>query len=161
MSQPAPRNSTPPASNRGSKRPEPKGPGKKRKGGAHALSGHSVLLVEDDAASRKLEAVLLTDAGALVTAVDSAEEAIAVLARRKPDAVVLDLILPRMGGLVLVEQLKTDPATKDIVVIAVTSLNGADAERVALRAGCAAYLKKPIDTQTFAATVASYLGGQR
>lgn len=118
-----------------------------------------MLLVEDDAASRKLEAVLLTEAGALVTAVESAEEAITVLARRKPDVVVVDLILPRMGGLVLVEQLKTDPATKDIVVVAVTSLNGGDAERVALRAGCAAYLKKPIDTQTFAATVASHLGG--
>jgi CheY-like chemotaxis protein len=129
-------------------------------GRTRALRGRSVLLVEDDAASRKLEAVVLTDAGALVTAVDSAEEALAALGQRKAEVIVLDLVLPKMGGLVLVEQLKADPATRDIVIIAVTSLNGPDAERVALRAGCAAYLKKPIDTQTFAATVARYLGGK-
>jgi CheY-like chemotaxis protein len=76
-----------------------------------------VLVVEDDAASRKLEAVVLTDAGALVTAVESAEEAAIALSRQRPDA-----------------------------------------ERVALRAGCAAYLRKPIDTETFAAAVAKHLG---
>jgi two-component system cell cycle response regulator len=117
-----------------------------------------VLVVEDDAASRKLEAVVLTDAGALVTAVESAEEAAIALSRQRPDVIVLDLVLPRMGGLVFVELLKSDPANRDVVVIAVSSLNGPDAERVALRAGCAAYLRKPIDTETFAAAVAKHLG---
>jgi len=160
MTQPVPRGSTPPPSTPRSKRPGRKAPAPKRKGRAHPIRGRSVLLIEDDAASRKLEAVVLTDAGALVTAVDSAEEGLTALGQRKADVIVLDLVLPKMGGLVLVEQLKADPATRDIVIIAVTSLNGPDVERVARRAGCAAYLKKPIDTQTFAATVGSYLEGE-
>lgn len=124
------------------------------------LAGISVLVVEDDAANRKLFALLLTGAGARVTSVASAEEAQVAIAERQPRVIVLDLVLPRLGGLTFVEQLKADPATRSIVVIAVTSLNGPEAERVALRAGCVGYLKKPIDTETFAATVAALNGGE-
>jgi CheY-like chemotaxis protein len=122
------------------------------------LEGARVLVVEDDPSSRKLLSIVLTDAGANVTAVESAEEALKVLHQARPQLIVLDLILLRMGGLVFAEQVKADPETRSIVIVAVSSLSGPAAERVALSAGCAAYIRKPIDTSEFAHTVARHLG---
>jgi CheY-like chemotaxis protein len=122
------------------------------------LEGAAVLVVEDDASSRKLFSLVLTDAGANVTGVESAEEALNVLPQVRPQLIVLDLILSRMSGLVFAEQVKADPKTRHIVILAVSSLSGLDAERVALSAGCATYIRKPIDTSTFAQTVSRYLG---
>lgn len=123
-----------------------------------SLAGVNVLVVEDDPATRKFTALLLTECGALVTSVASAEEALRAVAKRRPDLIVIDLVLPRMGGLALVEQLKGDPATSSIALIAVSSLNGVALERTVLAAGCAVYLRKPIDIETFAATIATHMG---
>lgn len=122
------------------------------------LEGASVLVVEDDPSSRKLFSLVLTDAGASVTAVESAEEALTVLPQLRPQLIVLDLILSRMSGLVFAEQVKADPKTRHIVILAVSSLSDLDVERIALSAGCATYIRKPIDTSTFAHTVSRYLG---
>lgn len=136
-------------------------PPRKPHDGRRGLEGVRVLVIEDDAASRKLETILLSSEGALVTAVVSAEEALAVLARMRPEVIVLDLVLPRMGGLTLVEQLKADPATEKLVFVAVTALNGPEAERTAKMSGCAGYIRKPVDAETFASVVASYRGEQK
>ena len=117
-----------------------------------------MLVVEDDPASRKLVTLLLTDVGANVTAVGSAEEALSSLPAVHPELIVLDLILSRMSGLVLAEQLKSNPKTRSIVIVAVSSLGSPEAERVARSAGCIAYIRKPFDTSTFALSVAGYLG---
>jgi len=51
-----------------------------------------------------------------------------------------------------------DPKTRDIVLVAVTSLTGSEeVERLALAAGCKVYLRKPVDTETFASTVGKQL----
>ena len=118
-----------------------------------------VVVIEDDAASRKLVALLLTDAGAFVTCCASAEEAIAAIAVEIPVLIVLDLVLPGMGGLVLARRLMADPKTRDIVLVAVTSLTGSEVERLALAAGCKVYVRKPVDTETFASTVGKQLKG--
>lgn len=123
-----------------------------------SLEGERILVVEDDAASRKLLSLLLTEAGARVTAVASAEEALDVLATARPRLIVLDLILCRMGGLTFAEQLKSNEDTCHIVIVAVSALASPEAERIALKAGCVAYVQKPIDTSTFADLVASHLG---
>jgi two-component system, cell cycle response regulator DivK len=117
-----------------------------------------ILLVEDDAASRKLAQLLLAAAGARVTAVPSAEAALAALERSLPRVMVLDLVLPEMDGFELIDHLRGRPATRDLVIVAVTSLNGPETERQALAAGCSGYVRKPIDTEEFAATVAKYIG---
>ena len=67
------------------------------------------------------------------------------------------MLFRSMDGLTLTRRLKADPATRDIVVVALTSyaMKG-DAEQ-ALEAGCDGYLAKPIDTRTFADVVARHL----
>jgi CheY-like chemotaxis protein len=125
------------------------------------VTGASALVVDDDPASAKLLAVLLRGEGFHVRVAGSAEEALDQLRTFQPHAVVLDLVLPLMSGLLLAQRLKADPATRDIVLIAVTSLSGSEGEAVALQAGCAAYLRKPIDALSFADDVLALLGAAR
>jgi two-component system, cell cycle response regulator DivK len=75
----------------------------------------------------------------------------------RPDLIVMDIQLPGMDGLEATRKLKLSPATRDIPVIAVTSyaLNG-DRE-MAHAAGCAGYVTKPIDKNTFIEEVAAHL----
>jgi CheY-like chemotaxis protein len=117
------------------------------------LSGASALIVDDDAAGAKLLAVLLRSEGCQVEIVGSAEDALAALRTFEPRVIVIDLVLPLMSGLLLAQQIKANPALRDIVLIAVTSLNGTEGEAMALQAGCTAYLRKPIDALAFASTV--------
>lgn len=130
-----------------------------RKGGPGHLGGVSVLVVEDDPASAKLVSLLLANEGAVVRIATSAEEALGILAGYRPRLVVLDLLLPRMSGLLLVQEIKAEPWGKEMVMVAVTAMNGPEVERVVQEAGCAGCLAKPIDTDTFAKTVAAHVGG--
>jgi CheY-like chemotaxis protein len=114
-------------------------------------------IAEDDAASAKLAALLLTKRGAHVRVTRNAEEALNVLEEFRPRCVALDLVLPRMGGLVLAQHIKTDARLRDTVIVATSVIGGRDVERVAREAGCAAHLLKPINTETFAATWADCL----
>ena len=117
-----------------------------------------ILVVEDNAESARLLALLLNQAGGNVRVARSAEEALGVLERFPAHVVVLDLILPRMSGVLLAQALKAAPATHDAIVIAVTVLDGAEIERQARRSGCAAFVRKPIDIHTFTQTVLNAMG---
>ena len=125
------------------------------------LAGVPVLIVDDDAASAKLVSVALKAEGCLTLITSNAEDALAALSSFRPRAIVLDLILPRMSGLLFTQQIKADAATRDVVVIAVSAFNGPDAERVAMSAGCAAYLRKPIDPIALPELLLTHLGGPR
>jgi CheY-like chemotaxis protein len=93
------------------------------------------------------------------TATD-AEEALGVLGSFHPRLTLMDLQLPGMDGLELTRRLKADPATRDIVVLALTAYAMKGDEQKALAAGCDGYIPKPIDTRTLPGVVASYLSGQ-
>jgi len=123
------------------------------------LAGVPILIVDDDAASAKLVAVTLSAEGCRTLVAGSADEALAVLPDFAPRAIVLDLILPRMSGLLLAQQLKANPATRDIVLIAMSAFNGAETELIARAAGCVAYLRKPIDAIALPQLLLNHLGG--
>jgi CheY-like chemotaxis protein len=114
------------------------------------LAGVPVLIVEDETATAEIVATILATHGYETRIAGSAEEAIAILGSFVPRAIVLDLVLPRMSGLVLAEQLRQDPATRDIPIIATSQFSAQDAKQIARDAGCADYVRKPIDPQAFA-----------
>jgi CheY-like chemotaxis protein len=122
-----------------------------------ALANVPVLIVEDEEASAKLIASALETYGYETRIAASAEEAIAAIAPVAPRAIVLDLVLPRLSGLVLAEKLKRDPATRDIPIIATSPFSAQDAAPIAREAGCADYIPKPIDPETFARLLLAHL----
>lgn len=118
----------------------------------------AILIVDDNPVNLKLARVLLTGAGHDVRTASDAEGALDVLKDFHPKVILMDIQLPGMDGLALTRHLKADPATKDIVIIALTAYAMKGDDEKALASGCAAYITKPLDTRTFAADVARYLG---
>jgi len=80
-----------------------------------------------------------------------------VMRNFRPRLILMDIQLPGMDGLALTRQLKADPTTRDIFVVALTAyaMKG-DSERV-LAAGCDGYIAKPIDTRALAARIGEFL----
>lgn len=105
-----------------------------------------MLVVEDDPANARLMAALLAAEGAIgVRIAHTAEEALAIIDRTPVRALIVDVLLPGMSGLALVERLKADVSTSHIVAIAVSASDAAGLEDEAMRTGCAGFVQKPID----------------
>ncbi|RJQ44001.1 MAG: response regulator [Gaiellales bacterium] len=116
-----------------------------------------VMLIEDNKMNaRLLEHVLRRD-GFEVTVLNSAEEAIPEAASLMPDIILMDIQLPGMDGLEATRQLKGNPETSAIPIIAITAhaMRG-DEERI-LASGCEGYISKPVNTRDLSATLNSYL----
>jgi two-component system, cell cycle response regulator len=109
-----------------------------------------VLVIEDDPPQLKLANGVLSADGHLVTEAKTAEAALSIIKRDRPDVILLDLCLPGMDGLTLVRMLKLDPGTLNVPVVAVTAFPEKFTRAAALEAGCDAYLTKPIDTGNLA-----------
>ncbi len=100
-----------------------------------------VLVVEDDQDIQVIYKEALSEAGFDVMIVDDAEHAYHSILGKKPDVILLDIMLPgKMNGLELLEKLKVDERTKEIPVIIATNLDSE--EKVARQIGAADYLIK-------------------
>lgn len=121
------------------------------------MAGELILIVDDTPANLKLAQVVLQLGGFQVCTAMDAEEALLTLKTRRPDLILMDLQLPGIDGLECARLVKADPVTSAIPIVALTSFAMKGDDEKALTAGCDGYLTKPIDTRTFAETVASYL----
>jgi CheY-like chemotaxis protein len=116
-----------------------------------------ILVVDDNAANLRLLAFLLEKKGYAVKTADDAPSALAVLQEWSPRLILLDLQLPGMGGLELASKLKADPATRAILILAVTAFAMKGDEERALAAGCDGYVTKPIDTRALPTLIAGLI----
>jgi len=100
-----------------------------------------VLVIEDDAFLSSLVSEKLAQTGFVVDTTMSGKEGIEK-ARQGVDLVLLDVMLPDMGGFEILEILKKDPATKDIPVIILSNLGGREEIEKGIKLGAATYLIK-------------------
>jgi CheY-like chemotaxis protein len=112
-----------------------------------------ILIVEDHPTEMKLAVHVLSAAGFEVDQAAAAEEAIAAIKQDPPTIILLDMSLPGVDGLTLARKLKTDPATRGIFIVAVTSYPERFRIEDALAAGCDAYLPKPVSTRSLPETL--------
>jgi CheY-like chemotaxis protein len=104
-----------------------------------------VLVVDDQPEIRAMLAEYLTMRGVRVhTAVDGIE-ALHLAERVHPSLVLLDLLMPRMDGWQTIRAMRSDPATKDAVIVVVSGCSVPNSEDLARQAGCQEVLRKPID----------------
>jgi two-component system cell cycle response regulator DivK len=75
----------------------------------------------------------------------------------RPRLILMDIQLPGMSGLDLTSLLKADPATRDIIIVAITAYAMKGDEEKARRAGCDGYISKPIDTRALAGVIERHL----
>jgi DNA-binding response OmpR family regulator len=123
------------------------------------MNGETVLIVDDAPANLKLTRLVLSDAGYDVCTATDAEEALKLVKDFRPRAVLTDIRLQGVDGLELVRQLRTDPATHDMVILAVTASALRSDEQKAAEAGCDGFIVKPYDTRKLPAIVRQHLSG--
>jgi CheY-like chemotaxis protein len=121
------------------------------------MNEKKILLVEDNAVNRRLAGFILRSQGYQVSEATSAQEAFEMLKNDPPDLIVMDIQLPGKDGLEITKELKGQPETADIPVIAVTSYAMKGDREKALAAGCSGYVTKPIDKTIFLAEIGRHL----
>ena len=107
-----------------------------------------ILIIEDDPTSLKLSSEVLQAGGHVVMLATSADQAIYSIKAVKPDIILLDVRLPGIKGLAVARQCREEPETQDVPIIAITAFSKEYGRAEALRAGCDAYIVKPINTRT-------------
>ncbi len=106
-----------------------------------------ILVVEDEPASLKLAHLVLASEGFEVAEAAAAHKVMEEALRSMPEAILLDLELPGINGLKLARELKRDPRTRHIPIVAVTAFPERYPRASAVAAGCDDYILKPISTR--------------
>lgn len=119
--------------------------------------GQKILVVEDNELNLKLFCDLLRAHGYETEAVRDGREAIARARGFLPDLVVMDIQMPHISGLELIEQLKGDEDLKTIPIMAVTAYAAKGDEERIRDAGAEGYVSKPISVLRFVEAVAALL----
>ena len=121
------------------------------------MAGELVLIVEDNEKNRKLERDILQFHGYRTVEADTAEEGIRLAQATPPALVLMDIQLPGMNGIEALHQLRADPRTRAIPVIAVTaSVMDRDRQKI-MAAGFDGYQAKPIEVTGFVTAVRQML----
>ena len=125
------------------------------------MASELILLVEDNEKNRKLAHDVLVHQGYRVTDAESAEEALRLVRQERPNLVLMDIHLPGIDGIAALQQLRADPATRDIPVMAVTASAMTHDRAKIMAAGFDGYQSKPISVKTFLVAVRELLDRPR
>jgi CheY-like chemotaxis protein len=120
------------------------------------LDGVRVLVVDDTPYVRDVVREILTEDGAKVTAVGTAEEALAALQWERPDVLLSDLAMPGKGGYWLIGQVRALPPERGGVTpaAALTAFTGPAHRASVLRAGFQLHVEKPVGLEALIGAVA-------
>ena len=116
-----------------------------------------ILVVEDQPDSRQIIRDMVAGTDYEITEAENGEEALAAIAKQRPDLILMDIQLPIMDGYTATRLIKTDPALRSIPIIAVTSYALAVEERKARAAGCDDYVTKPFSPRQLLAKIRQYM----
>ena len=122
---------------------------------------HTVLIVEDNEQNLELLMIYMEDLPKVrVVTATNGLEAMAKVAEESPDLLLLDIMMPKMSGFEVCKRIKSDPKTRDIIIVMVTALNEtADIERAA-EGGTDDYISKPIDRKSLVDLVRNLLAAK-
>jgi signal transduction histidine kinase len=125
-----------------------------------SLTGIDVLVVENDADARSLIATVLEGGGATVRAVESAADALAQIAERRPDVLLSDIAMPGQDGYGLIRQIRQSesPTAPPLPAAALTAYASIGDRAQALHAGFQTHLSKPIEPARLTAMVSALAG---
>src|SRR5688572_2370367 len=104
-----------------------------------------ILIADDNQSNRELLEAMLDSVDCEIANAIDGQDTLAKVQSFQPDVILLDVMMPRLSGFEVCQKLKSDPATKKIMVLMVTALNEAgDIER-AVKAGTDDFLSKPVN----------------
>jgi len=116
-----------------------------------------ILLVDDEPELLRALTIRLTAAGFTCDTATNGKEAFEKLSVRRPDLIILDLLMPEMSGYEMCRRLKEDEQTSAIPVVVLTAVPGRKVRQTAQWLGVSSVLHKPFDSAELVSTVRGLL----
>lgn len=104
-----------------------------------------ILIVEDNEMNRDMLSRRLARQGFEIALAVDGKQGVEMAAKEKPDLILMDMSLPVMNGWEATEKVKSNPATRDIPVIALTAHAMSEDREKCIAAGCNDFDTKPVD----------------
>jgi two-component system, OmpR family, alkaline phosphatase synthesis response regulator PhoP len=125
--------------------------------GRAGTTGRLILVVDDEIAVRMICSFNLEAAGLEVQEAVDGDEALAAVRERRPDLVLLDVMMPKRDGWAVAAELRADPETRDLPVVFLTARVDEADRRRAHQLGVVGYITKPFDPIALAAQLEEIL----
>ncbi len=125
------------------------------------MAGELILIIEDNEKNRKLCRDVLNVKGYRTIESETAEEGLKLAREKKPNLVLMDIQLPGIDGITALKQLRADPETAHIPVIAITASAMTHNRTTMLAEGFDGYQTKPITLKDFLAELERVLETRR
>jgi len=107
-----------------------------------AQKKHTILLAEDDQFLQRMYATKLEQSGLEVVVAGDGAKALELLKKKRPDVLVLDILMPKKDGFEVLKEVRADASLKNLPIIVLTNLGEADDVRQARKLGANDYLIK-------------------
>lgn len=117
---------------------------------------HKILVIEDNENNLYLMEFLLTKSGYDVIQAKSGELGVSLALEKKPDMVIMDILLPGIDGLEAARRIRQSETDGKVPIVAVTSYAMAGDKDKVMAAGCTGYIEKPINPETFVSEIEKY-----
>jgi DNA-binding response OmpR family regulator len=124
------------------------------------MNRKKILLVDDSNTILMMEKFILRNGPYEILTATNGEEGVLKAAEQMPDLILLDVIMPKMGGFEACRLLRTTRATSQIPIIMVTTRGEAANVEAGWANGCTDYVTKPINSIELLAKVRSFLGDE-
>jgi CheY-like chemotaxis protein len=121
----------------------------------HEARKVTILVAEDHLDSRDALRALLEAFGYRVLVAVNGREAVDIALRRRPDLILMDIMMPELDGFEATRELRRHAETHATPIIAVTAMEGA--HQLAIQAGANDYVRKPVDIRRLVAKVHDWL----
>jgi two-component system, cell cycle response regulator DivK len=125
------------------------------------MAGELILIIEDNEKNRKLARDVLQVKGYQTIESETAEEGLELALEKSPALILMDIQLPGIDGITALKQLRLDPKTKSIPVIAITASAMTHNRQTMLAEGFDGYQTKPISLKDFLSEVERVLATGR
>jgi len=121
------------------------------------LINKTVIVVEDTYDDMQLVSTILEHSGIKVQVANNGIECLALIQKISPALIVSDLSMPEMDGWEMLKQLRANPGTESIPIVAVTAYYSVDVAQDAIHAGFDGYFAKPVSPTNFVASLEAIL----
>ena len=123
------------------------------------ISADSLVLIGEDEPDNQviLQTVVESLVGVRAAVAGDGLAVLASVSRERPKMILLDLMMPGLDGFQVTRQLKADPLTASIPIVAVSAMARPDDREAALAAGCDEFVRKPFELDDLEAVIRTYL----
>ena len=116
-----------------------------------------ILIVEDDPKSLKLTRDLLQVSGYTTIEATNGQQGVKLAKARKPDLILMDILMPKMDGYAACHIIKTDSVTREIPMIMLTAVNTELSKDVTEKIGADGYVTKPFTRERLLDAISQFL----